>query len=162
LGAQPQSPAPKPSSKAKPRKKWLQRRPQKRPPKWTRGFFGKPVGLFARLLLRLFRTVNGGDLMYLNIKSDGSVTLEETDDFDRFEIRSAIDLASGDISDEFSRLSEPTDDDRYWIDADAIVTLSSRADDLKWCSTFWAMLETAEPYGFADVARKRIKSHVAK
>ena len=100
--------------------------------------------------------------MYLNIKSDGSLTLEETDDFGRFEIRSAIDLASGDISDEFSRLSEPTDDDRYWIDADAIVTLSSRADDLEWCSTFWAMLKNAEPYGFADVTQKRIKSHVAK
>ena len=100
--------------------------------------------------------------MYLNIKADGSITLEETDNFGHFEIRSAIDLASGDISDKFSRLSEPTDDGRYWIDADAIVTLSSRADDLEWCSTFWAMLKNAEPYGFADITQKRIKSHVAK
>lgn len=100
--------------------------------------------------------------MYLDIKSDGSLSLEDTDNFGCFEIHSAIDLASGQISRDFSRISEPADDDRYWIDAKSIVALSTKLDDLEWCKAFWAMLEKVEPYGFADLARKRIKSHVIK
>jgi len=100
--------------------------------------------------------------MYLNIKSDGSITLNETNDFGRFEIRSSIDLAPGKLSDDFFSIAEPTDDDRYWIDAEAVVKLSSKSDDPEWCNQFWTMLEKAEPFGFADIARKRIKSHVRK
>ena len=100
--------------------------------------------------------------MYLNIEADGSVTLEEANDFGRFEIRSSIDLASGHLSDEFFSFAKPTDDGRYWIDAEVVVRLSSKSNDSKWCTAFWTMLEKAEPYGFADIARKRIKSHVAK
>lgn len=100
--------------------------------------------------------------MHLNIKSDGSITLEDTNDFGRFEIRSSIDLASGQYSGGFFDIAEPTEDDRYWIDAEAIVALSSKSDDPEWCSAFWTMLEKAEPYGFADIAKKRIKAHVAK
>ena len=54
--------------------------------------------------------------MYLNIQSDGSLTLEEAGDFTRFEIRSAIDLALGQLSKDFAKISEPTDNGRYWID----------------------------------------------
>ena len=100
--------------------------------------------------------------MYLDVKSDGSLTLEETDDFGRFEIRSAIDLASGKASEKFLRIAEPTENDRYWIDAEALVKLSSRANDILWCQAFWAMLVKAEPYGFADTGRKRIMSHVVR
>jgi hypothetical protein len=100
--------------------------------------------------------------MYLNIEADGSVTLEEANDFGQFEIRSSIDLASGHLSDEFFSFAKPTDDGRYWIDAEVVVGLSSKSNDSKWCTAFWTMLEKAEPYGFADIARKRIKSHVAK
>ena len=100
--------------------------------------------------------------MYLNIKADGSVTLQETNDFGRFEIRTSIDLASGQLSDEFFSIAEPTDNGRYWIDAESVVKLSSKSDDPEWCTAFWTMLEKAEPYGFADIAQKRIKSHVAK
>ena len=100
--------------------------------------------------------------MYLNIEVDGSVTLEEANDFGRFEIRSSIDLASGHLSDEFFSFAKPTDDGRYWIDAEVVVGLSSKSNDSEWCTAFWTMLEKAESYGFADIARKRIKSHVAK
>tara|TARA_B100000575_G_C23047920_1_gene603219 strand:- start:285 stop:587 length:303 start_codon:yes stop_codon:yes gene_type:complete len=100
--------------------------------------------------------------MYLKIHADGSLALEEADDFGRFEIRSAVDLKLEHLSEEFSKISEPTDDDRYWIDAKAIAELSSRGDDLDWVNAYSAMLEKAEIYGFADVARKKIKSHVVK
>ena len=100
--------------------------------------------------------------MYLSIHPDGSLTLEEADDFGRFEIRSAIDLRSGHFSKDFAKISEPTNDGRYWIDAEAIAELSSRRGELEWFTAYSAMLEKAEIYGFADVARKKIKSHVAK
>lgn len=100
--------------------------------------------------------------MYLDIKSDGSLSLEDTDDFDRFEIHSAIDLASGQTSSEFSRISTMADNGRYWIDAESIIALSAKLADLDWCSSFWGMLEKAEPYGFSDLAKKRIKAHVTK
>ena len=100
--------------------------------------------------------------MYLDIKSDGSLTLEETDDFGRFEIRSAINLASGKAREKFLRIAEPAENERYWIDAEALVKLSSRANDALWCHAFWAMLEKAEPYGFSDTSTKRIMSHVVR
>ena len=100
--------------------------------------------------------------MYLNINPDGSLTLQEVDDFGRFEIRSAIDLKSGHFSQDFAKISEPSDDGRYWIDAEAIAELSSRRGELEWSTAYLEMLKKAEIYGFADVARKKIKSHVAK
>ena len=110
----------------------------------------------------MYYIVDGGDPMYLNVQPDGSLTLEETNNFSRFEIRSTMDLASEHISEDFSKIAEPIENDRYWIDAEAILDLSSRADDAEWCKAFWAMLERAEPYGFADVTRKKIRSHVVK
>tara|TARA_B100001057_G_scaffold182622_1_gene183342 strand:+ start:229 stop:531 length:303 start_codon:yes stop_codon:yes gene_type:complete len=100
--------------------------------------------------------------MYLNINPDGSLTLQEVDDFGRFEIRSAIDLESGHVSEDFAKISEAIDGGRYWVDAEAIAELSLRGDELEWFTAYWAMLKKAEPYGFADVAKKRIKSHVVK
>ena len=100
--------------------------------------------------------------MYLSIHPDGSLTLEEADDFGRFEIRSAIDLKSGHFSQDFAKISEPSDDGRYWIDAEAIAELSSRRGELEWSTAYLEMLKKAEIYGFADVARKKIKSHVSK
>lgn len=70
--------------------------------------------------------------MYLNIEADGSVTLEEANDFGQFEIRSSIDLASGHLCDEFFNFAKPTDDGRYWIDAEVVVQLSSKSNDSKW------------------------------
>ena len=100
--------------------------------------------------------------MYLDVKPDGSITLNEADDFSRFEIRSSIDLAPGNLSDNFFSIAEPTDDNRYWVNAVAVMQFSSKSDDPEWCTAFWTMLEKAEPYGFADVDQKRIKSHVRK
>ena len=100
--------------------------------------------------------------MYLDVKPDGSITLNEADDFSRFEIRSSIDLAPGHLSDNFFSIAEPTDDNRYWVNAVAVMQFSSKSDDSEWCTAFWTMLEKAEPYGFADVDQKRIKSHVRK
>ncbi len=67
--------------------------------------------------------------MNLIVQSGGSLNLEETDNVSRFEIQSVIDLASEHISKDFSKIAEPTEDGRYWIDAEAILKLSLRADE---------------------------------
>ena len=99
--------------------------------------------------------------MYLNIEADGSVTLEEANDFGQFEIRSSIDLHQDTFATNFS-ISPSQLTRQVWIDAEVVVGLSSKSDDSEWCTAFWTMLEKAESYGFADIARKRIKSHLAK
>ena len=100
--------------------------------------------------------------MYLDLKPDGSITLNEAEDFSRFEIRSSIELAPGNLSENFFSIAEPTNNGRYWVNADAVMQLSSKSNDPEWCTAFWTMLEKAEPYGSADVAQKRIKAQVRK
>ncbi len=94
--------------------------------------------------------------MFLKIADDGGLTLEEADDFKRFHI-------SGDpgAGTELSAISQDAGEGHYWLDADAIVSMSGNADDEVWCAAFWSMLEKAEPYGFSDVAGRRIKAHLA-
>ena len=92
--------------------------------------------------------------MFVQISDTGDVTLEETGDFKRFHI-------DGDVQNEqFLGMAEDAGDNHFWLDADAIVRISGQADDKDWCEAFWAMLGKAEPFGFADVAARRIKAHV--
>ena len=56
------------------------------------------------------RKMEGLILCTLNTEADGSVTLEEANDFGQFEIRSSIDLASGHLCDEFFNFAKSTDD----------------------------------------------------
>ena len=94
--------------------------------------------------------------MFLMIADDGGLSLEEADDFKRFHISGEPSGAGA-----FGELSEDAGEGHYWLDADAIVALSGHADDEAWCASFWSMLEKAEPYGFSDMAGRRIKAHVA-
>jgi hypothetical protein len=100
--------------------------------------------------------------MYLKIADDGSLILEECDDFGRFHIAAGPGQVAGDdASPAFVAIATTASEGHFWLDADAIVALSPRAGDGDWTRAFWAMLEKAEPYGFADVAGRRIKAHVA-
>ncbi len=100
--------------------------------------------------------------MYLKVLEDGRLALEEIDDFKRFHISAAPELLSGQAaSADFQRIAAEADEGRFWLDADAIVALSAKAGDDAWQGAFWDMLAKAEPYGFADVAGRRIKAHVA-
>ena len=96
--------------------------------------------------------------MYLNIADDGALSLEEVDDFKRFHISADPDKLSGP---DFQAIAQDAGEGHYWLDADAVVGLSGRSGDADWMAAFWAMLEKAEPYGFADVEGRRIKAHVA-
>ena len=96
--------------------------------------------------------------MYLNIADDGTLSLEEVDDFKRFHISADADKLSGP---DFQAIAQDAGEAHYWLDADAVAELSGRSGDADWTAAFWAMLEKAEPYGFADVEGRRIKAHLA-
>ena len=96
--------------------------------------------------------------MYLTIDDGGRLSLEEADDFKRFHIEAAADRLSA--SAEFGAIAEDAGDGHYWLDADAVIALSPKADDGDWMDAFQTMLVKAAPYGFADLASRRIKAHV--
>lgn len=99
--------------------------------------------------------------MYLKIADNGEVTLEEATDFGRFHISAAPRQVSGAAaSTAFLELSEDAGEGHYWLDADALVALSPEAGKADWTASFWSMLQKAEPYGFADVAGRRVKAHL--
>lgn len=101
--------------------------------------------------------------MYLRITDDGGLVLEEIDDFTRFHIAAAPGRLAGEgASPAFRAIAEAAEEDHFWLDADAVAGLSPKAGDGDWTNAFWAMLEKAEPYGFADLQGRRIKAHVAE
>lgn len=101
--------------------------------------------------------------MVLRITDDGRLVLEEIDDFTRFHISAAPERLEGEgASPAFRHIAEAAEEGHFWLDADAIVGLSPKSGDADWTSAFRAMLEKAEPYGFADVRGRRIKAHVAE
>ena len=99
--------------------------------------------------------------MYLKISADCSVSLEESDDFIRFSIVVAEPAPAGwQTSGPFSRLAEEAGDGHYWLDKDAVAALSPKRDDDAWRAAFNTMLNGAEPYGFYDSDRRKIKAHI--
>ncbi len=94
--------------------------------------------------------------MFLKIAENGDLSLEEAEDFKRFHISGEPDAGGA-----FGGISQDAGEGHYWLDADAVVAMSGNADDEAWCAAFWSMLEKAEPYGFSDVAGRRIKAHIA-
>ena len=100
--------------------------------------------------------------MYLRISDDGSLILEEIDDFTRFHISAAPERLDGEgASPAFRDIAEAAEEGHFWLDTDAIVALSPKAGDADWTSAFQAMLAKAEPYGFADLRGRRLKAHVS-
>ena len=92
--------------------------------------------------------------MYLNIAENGTLTMEEVNDFKRFHI------AGDPASSTFKVIAEDAGDNHYWLNADAIVELSGNVMNQEWCTAFWGMLQKAEPYGFSDIEGRLIKAHV--
>ena len=57
-------------------------------------------------------------------------------------------------------IAEPAEDNHYWVDAEAVIQLSSKGSDPQWVDGFWDMLGKVEAYGYADLQAKRVKAHV--
>jgi hypothetical protein len=98
----------------------------------------------------------GERAMFLGIEDDGRLVLEGIDDFGRFHVG-----ARADESPAFGDIAEAAEAGQYWLDADAVVALSPKANDADWTDAFWTMLEKVEPYGFTDLRARRVKAHVA-
>ena len=96
--------------------------------------------------------------MYLKVADDGTLTLEEADDFKRFHISAEADKLS---DTGFQEFAQDAGGGHYWLNADAVAELSGRSGDTEWVAAFWTMLEKAAPYGYADIEGRRIKAHLA-
>ena len=96
--------------------------------------------------------------MYILVTVDGRISLEESDNLRAFSIvEEAQDIAAKHLS----TIATPAAEDRhYWLDADAVVEVSGRADDREWVEGFWDMLAKVEAYGYSDLEKRRIKAHV--
>lgn len=96
--------------------------------------------------------------MYLTLAHDGQLTLEDSDDFKRFHIAATKNQLSASAS--FAEIAEDAGDDHYWVNADAVIALSPSSGDEEWMHAFETMLVKSAPYGYADLAGRRIKAHV--
>ena len=95
------------------------------------------------------------------IGEDGSLSLQEVEDMKSFSVVEAQNASEkAKASSALSHIAEPAENDHFWIDADAVIQLSSMKDDEQWVDRFWNMLNKVEPYGYYDTATKRVKAHV--
>ena len=96
--------------------------------------------------------------MYILVKSDGDLMLQDCDNMRAF----AIVLEANDAP--VTRLAEigstAEDNSNYWLDAGAVMELSGRKHDQQWVRDFRAKLTSAAPYGFYDEATNKVKAHV--
>lgn len=95
--------------------------------------------------------------MYIQITGDGSLTLEDIDNMKAFSIVEAV---SGTSTLALTDIAKPAEDNHYWIDAEAVIQLSSKRHDPHWVDGFWDMLRKVEAYGYSDLQAKRVKAHV--
>lgn len=99
--------------------------------------------------------------MFLMIDENGSLSLQEVEDLKSFSVVEAQDASEkAKASSAISHIAEPAEDNHYWIDADAVIQMSSMKDDKQWVDSFWEMLDKVAPYGYYDAATKRVKAHV--
>ena len=95
--------------------------------------------------------------MYLLITINGQLSLEESDNMRAFSI---VEEEHGLAAKQLSTIATPAEEQHYWLDADAVVELSGRADDRQWVKGFWDMLVKVEPYGYSNIEKRRIKAHL--
>ena len=97
--------------------------------------------------------------MFIRVANNNQISLEDVDNFKALHISvdDGVDLSS---SEDFTNMSEPADEGRYWLDADQVLQISGRSGDEVWCESFWAMLQKVEAYGFADIAKRKVKAHL--
>jgi hypothetical protein len=95
--------------------------------------------------------------MYIRVAADGELSLQDSDDLRAFAIRED---RQGDSATRLALIGIATDDNHYWLDADAVVELSGRKLDQTWVSAYWNMLASVAAYGYYDEAKRRVKAHV--
>jgi hypothetical protein len=97
--------------------------------------------------------------MYILIPEKGELSLQQRDDMKSFLI---MDQSRDGVAHALEAIAEPAEDNHFWIDADSVIELSGCSSDPAWVEGFWAMLKAVEPYGYADLAGRRVKAHVQR
>ena len=95
--------------------------------------------------------------MYIRVATGGEISLQDTDNMRAFSI---IEDSRGASRAQLAGIGEPTDDDHFWLDADAVLELSGRKQDEQWVEAYWNMLSSVAPYGYYDETTNRVKAHV--
>ncbi|MFT6270213.1 MAG: hypothetical protein ACJAVV_003042 [Alphaproteobacteria bacterium] len=99
--------------------------------------------------------------MHILISSEGDLSLGEAHAFNGFSI---VEVASikpqGAANISLEKIATADEDNHYWLDIDAVIALYTGDDPSKWLVKFWAMLDSAEPYGYLDRANNRVKAHL--
>ncbi len=95
--------------------------------------------------------------MYILVKSDGDLMLQDCENMRAFAI--VLEVNDAPVM-RLAEIGSTADNRNYWLDADAVVELSGRKHDQQWLRAFRAMLTSAAPYGFYDEATNKVKAHV--
>jgi len=95
--------------------------------------------------------------VYILIAADGQLSLEDSDNIRAFSI---VEEESGAAATRLEAIVTSSEEQHYWIDANAVVELSGRQHDQQWVQKFWDMLAQVEAYGYSDMQNKRVKAHV--
>jgi hypothetical protein len=96
--------------------------------------------------------------MYILVKSDGDLMLQDCDNMRAFAI--VLEVSNAPVT-RLAEIGSADEDNRnYWLDADAVMELSGRKHDQQWVREFRAMLTGAAPYGFFDEVTNKVKAHV--
>jgi hypothetical protein len=95
--------------------------------------------------------------MIIRIREDHTLALEDEDNFKGFYI-SAMD-SNTDLG-ALDGVTKRVEEGNYWLDALAVIALSSKSTEKMWLDQFWAMLASAEPYGYADLKAQLVRAHI--
>ena len=95
--------------------------------------------------------------MIIRIREDHTLVLEDEENFKGFCIK-AMD-SNSDLG-ALDAITKRVEEDNYWLDALAVIALSSKATEKTWLDNFWNMLAGAEPYGYADLQAQLVRAHI--
>src|SRR5919112_3915880 len=99
--------------------------------------------------------------MFVKLSADGSVSLEDRDNFRAFKLvieggPARLDQARRALTNTAELLDEKT----AWIFEQALRQRPEVAQDDAWQANLGAMIEKAKPHGWIDEQKKAIKAHI--
>jgi hypothetical protein len=99
--------------------------------------------------------------MFVKVAADGSVSLEDRDNFRAFKLLveggpARLDQARRALT----GAAELPDQATAWIYEKALRERPEVANDATWQSSLGAMIEKAKPHGWIDEQKKAIKAHI--
>ena len=95
--------------------------------------------------------------MNIRIREKRALALEDEDNFKGFCIRAQD---SNTDLDALDGITKRVEEGNYWLDALAVIALSSKSTEKTWLDSFWTMLAGAEPYGYADLKAQLVRAHI--